>query len=149
MKVPNELLPGDVTAICDTREQIPLELSPLRLTRDTLTTGDYSVKAFNRVVRKSLPDLLGGVGWERTRMDACARKTLGLSRSMSRRVNLANIEDANWRGNITPGWSSPPSSAGWLWRCRVTSAITHKLVNSSRSYWRGGDIAGLDAAWER
>ena len=42
--IPAELQPADVTAIVDTREQLPLDLSPLRVERGTLATGDYSVR---------------------------------------------------------------------------------------------------------
>ena len=35
--------PGDITVIIDSREQCPLELSPLQTTSGTLATGDYSV----------------------------------------------------------------------------------------------------------
>jgi len=38
-RLPSELSPEEVTAIVDTREQIPLDLSPLHTTTATLTAG--------------------------------------------------------------------------------------------------------------
>ena len=35
--------PEQVTAVVDTREQSPLDLSPLRATGKTLVAGDYSI----------------------------------------------------------------------------------------------------------
>jgi ERCC4-type nuclease len=70
--LPAELRPEQVTAIIDTREQLPLDLSPLGSTSGTLATGDYSVKGLEHVVaveRKSLADLLGCVGQHRERFD--------------------------------------------------------------------------------
>ena len=63
--LPAELKAEDVTAIIDTREQLPLDLAPLRMKRGTLATGDYSIKGMEHVVsleRKSLDDLLGCIG---------------------------------------------------------------------------------------
>ena len=47
----------NLTAIVDLREQLPLDLSPLRTIRGTLATGDYSVQGLENIVaieRKSL-----------------------------------------------------------------------------------------------
>lgn len=54
------LTPQEITALIDTREQEPLDLSPLRSARRRLTTGDYSLQGLEHVVaieRKSLTDL--------------------------------------------------------------------------------------------
>ena len=61
--LPAELKAEDVTAICDSREQLPLDLAPLKTVRGTLTTGDYSILGMENIVsleRKSLDDLLDG-----------------------------------------------------------------------------------------
>ncbi len=63
--IPTDLKPEHVVAVIDTREQLPLDLTPLRAVEGTLTTGDYSVVGLEHVVaieRKSLPDLLGCIG---------------------------------------------------------------------------------------
>ena len=48
--IPAELHPEQVVAICDSREQLPLDLAPLRTERCMLVTGDYSVKGLVNVV---------------------------------------------------------------------------------------------------
>jgi ERCC4-type nuclease len=68
VKIPAELRPENVVAICDSREQLPLTLEPLQVETVTLTTGDYSVCGLEHMVgveRKSLSDLLGCVGQQR------------------------------------------------------------------------------------
>ena len=67
-----ELRPEQVIAIVDTREQLPVCLSPMRSEIGTLATGDYGLKALPHVVaieRKSETDFLACVGVERERFD--------------------------------------------------------------------------------
>ncbi len=47
MKLPAELKPENVAAIIDTREQNPLDLSPLATERGTLDTGTIQSKGWN------------------------------------------------------------------------------------------------------
>ena len=66
------LKPEHVTALVDSREQTPLDLSPLAVEVATLPTGDYSVRGLEHIVvieRKSLPDLLAVIGRDRRRFD--------------------------------------------------------------------------------
>lgn len=59
--LPASLKPEHITVIIDTREQLPYDLSPMRMEPGTLSEGDYSVKSFEDVIsieRKSLPDYL-------------------------------------------------------------------------------------------
>ena len=73
------LRPEDVTAIVDTREQMPLSLEPLRVEFATLPTGDYSLKGLENIVaveRKGLGDLLSCVGVERKRFDREVKRLL-------------------------------------------------------------------------
>ena len=68
--LPSSIDPADVTAVVDTREQAPFDLSPMKTERATLTTGDYSIKSLEHIVaieRKSLPDLVQCVGRDRKR----------------------------------------------------------------------------------
>jgi ERCC4-type nuclease len=69
IKLPSKLKdPSQVTAIVNTREQLPLCLDPLRVQTGTLDTGDYSLAGCEhlvRIERKSLDDLLGCVGSQR------------------------------------------------------------------------------------
>jgi ERCC4-type nuclease len=72
MKLPADLKPESVVAIQDTREQTPLDLSPLQVDVAGLSTGDYSVKGLEHLVsveRKSLGDFLGVCGGERERFE--------------------------------------------------------------------------------
>ena len=50
LHLPAELRPGQVVAVIDTREQLPLDLTPLRTEPGTLPTGDYSVRGLEQVV---------------------------------------------------------------------------------------------------
>lgn len=62
----------DLVAICDTREQRPLNLEPMRMVTEGLDTGDYSLKGYQdyiRVERKSIDDLAACCGRERERFD--------------------------------------------------------------------------------
>jgi DNA excision repair protein ERCC-4 len=72
MKLPAKLDPSQVVCIIDSREQTPLDLSPLTTIAATLPTGDYSIRGLEHVVsieRKSLDDLVGCVGRDRERFD--------------------------------------------------------------------------------
>jgi DNA excision repair protein ERCC-4 len=86
------LLPADITAIIDTREQKPLTLDPLRTVKRGLDTADYSIlglEKFIAVERKSLPDLLACVGRERERFDRCLDRL--------RQINArAVVVEASW-----------------------------------------------------
>ena len=70
--IPAELRPDQVTAIVDSREQYPLDLSPLHTVAGTLTTGGLFRLGLVDVVaieRKSLSDLLACIGQQRARFD--------------------------------------------------------------------------------
>ncbi len=62
---------NEFVVVCDTREKLPYEFSAdVQMVREKLDTGDYSVKGFEDVFaveRKSLPDLLNSITWERDR----------------------------------------------------------------------------------
>ena len=114
---PAELKPEMVTAICDTREQTPLDLSPLRSESGTLTTGDYSVRGLEHVVaveRKSLPDLLGCIGRDRERFDREVQRLLAYpTRALVVESTWAEIEAGNWRSKVTPA-AAMGSLLGWI-----------------------------------
>ena len=70
--LPCKVRPEQFTAIIDSREQNPLDVSPLQAITGTLVTGDYSIQGLESVIaieRKSLDDLLGCCGRERKRFD--------------------------------------------------------------------------------
>ena len=61
----------DFTVVVDTREQLPYIFGPgVETVEKTLETGDYSVEGYEDVFaveRKSLPDLLKSITWDRDR----------------------------------------------------------------------------------
>lgn len=97
---------SDIIAVIDTREQTPLDLSPLRTVRGTLTTGDYSLVHLTKEVsieRKSLPDLLGAVGTERKRFDAEMKRLLAYpSRLLVIEASQKDLEAGEWRSKLLP-----------------------------------------------
>lgn len=106
MKLPAELKPENVTAIVDSREQTPLDLSPLQVQTGTLDTGDYTVLGLEYVVRierKSLPDLLGCVGRERERFQREVDRLLAYPvRVLVVESSWGEIDLGQWRGSVTP-----------------------------------------------
>ena len=116
MKLPAELKPEAVTAIIDTREQRPLELSPLGVTVGTLCAGDYSLLGCEHVVRierKSLDDLLGCVGRDRDRFEREVQRLLAFQvRVLLVEATWAEIELGQWRSKVTPQ-AAIGSLLGW------------------------------------
>lgn len=106
MKLPASLQPENVTAIVASREQQPLDLSPLRTVAGTLCTGDYSIQGLEhvcRIERKSLPDLIGCVGRERERFDREVQRLLAYPvRVLVVEASWPEIELGQWRGNVRP-----------------------------------------------
>jgi DNA excision repair protein ERCC-4 len=107
MKSTPEIKPENVTAIVDTREQLPLCLDPLQVEVGTLCTGDYSVKGLEHVVRverKSLPDLVQCVGRERDRFDREVQRLLAYQvRVLVVEATWGEIElGGRWMGKVSP-----------------------------------------------
>lgn len=105
MKIPAKLDPSQVTVLIDTREQNPLDLSPLRTSVVTLRTGDYSIQGLEHVVvieRKSLSDLLGCVGRDRERFDREVQRLLAYPvRVLLIESTWGEIELGGWRSSLT------------------------------------------------
>lgn len=106
MTLPAELKPDSVTAIVDTREQRPLDLTPLRVQVLTLETGDYSILGLEHVVRlerKSLGDLIACVGRERPRFEREVQRLLAFPvRVLVVEASWPQIEMGEWLGKVTP-----------------------------------------------
>lgn len=89
-----------ITAIIDTREKLPLNLSPLQMVRGTLTTGDYSAKGLEDVIaieRKSLADLVQCVGRERERFEKEVQRLLAYPvRALVVEADWAEVELRQW-----------------------------------------------------
>lgn len=109
--------PEQLTAIVDTREQTPLDLSPLRVERGTLSTGDYSIVGLEDEVsieRKSLGDLLACVGRERERFEReLDRLRAYRVRCLVVESSWQEIEQGDWRSKLKPSQVSS-SLLRWL-----------------------------------
>lgn len=112
-----ELKPEDCCAIVDTREQLPLDLSPLQVETGSLATGDYSVKGLEHVVaieRKSAEDMLACIGRERERFEREIQRLLAYPvRAIVVEAGWQFFELGDWRGNVTPA-AAIGSLIGWI-----------------------------------
>lgn len=149
MGIPAELSTDSVTAIVDTREQLPLDLSPLRSEVGTLTTGDYSVKGLEHVVaieRKSLPDLLACVGQERERFDREVQRLLAYPvRALVVESDWPIIEAGKWQSRVTAN-AAVGSLIGWIAaglpvvmasdHARAGRYVSRLLFTAARRRWR-------------
>lgn len=113
------LSPEDITVLIDSREQTPLDLSPLKSESATLPTGDYSVKGLEHFVcveRKSLSDLMGCIGYGRERFEREMHRILAYpARLLIVEGSLAQISLKQYRGNIEPN-AALGSLLGWMAR---------------------------------
>jgi len=110
-----------ITAIIDTREQIPLDLERHGLTviRDTLRHGDYSLAQPNlrdilSIERKSLADLVQCVAQERKRFEYEVRALRGYKyKFIIVECNLADIYVHNYQSKTHPN-AVVASIARWM-----------------------------------
>ncbi len=116
-RLPAELRPEQVTAIIDSREKCPLDLSPLPTVAGKLATGDYSVKGLESIIaieRKGLPDLLGCIGQHRERFEKDVQRLLGHAvRTLVIECTWPDLERGEWRGQVTPA-AAVGSVLGWI-----------------------------------
>ncbi len=116
-KIPATIEPEQITAVIDTREQIPLDLAPLRSEPGTLTTGDYSIRGLEHLVaieRKSLPDLLQCIGKHRARFEREIQRLLAFpARVLVVESTWSDIERGEWRGKVIPS-AAIGSLLGWV-----------------------------------
>ncbi len=162
--IPAELRPDQVTAVVDTREQQPLDLSPLQTVRGTLATGDYSVKGLVDVVaieRKSLSDLLACIGQHRARFDREVLRMLAYpTRAIVIEATWGDLEAGEWRSQVTPA-AAVGSVLGWVAagvpvllagdHARAGRFVGRLLFTAARRRWRearalvrGADQGGGD-----
>jgi ERCC4-type nuclease len=147
--LPADLRPDQVTAVIDTREQLPLDLTPLRSVAGTLTTGDYSVLGLVDVVaieRKSLPDLLTCIGAERERFDREVVRLLAYPvRALVVESTWGEVEAGDWRPKVTPA-AAVGSLLGWIAaglpivmagdHARAGRVVGRLLYTAARRRWR-------------
>jgi ERCC4-type nuclease len=117
MSIPSKLSPEHLTAIIDSREQLPLDLLPLRSVRGTLVTGDYSLAGLESVIaieRKSLPDLLSCIGTNRERFEREVQRLLAYPvRCLVVESTWQALEAGEWQSKITPA-AAIGSTLGWI-----------------------------------
>jgi DNA excision repair protein ERCC-4 len=144
-----DLTPEQITAICDTREQKPFDLSPIRTVRDTLSTGDYSVvglTSFIALERKSLDDLVMCVGTERERFEKEIQRLLAYeTRGIIVEASWKQLEDGGWRSRVPPK-AVVGSVLSWIARGipilmagdrdRAARMCGHLLFLAARRRWR-------------
>lgn len=149
MRLAAEIPPEAITAVIDTREQLPLDLAPLRVERGTLATGDYSVRGLENVIaieRKSLDDFLSCCGGERERVEACVQRMLGYPvRALVIESGWQALERGEWRSKITTA-QAVGSALGWIAAgLPIVMCYTHEragryvsrlLYTAARRRWR-------------
>lgn len=138
-----------IVAVIDTREQLPLDLSPLQTVPGTLATGDYSVRGLEAIVaieRKSLGDMLSCIGTDRARFDREVQRLLAYpTRCLIVEASWIELEAGEWRSKITPkaainsllGWSAmglPVILAGD--HKRAGQYVARMLYIAVRRRWR-------------
>ena len=149
MKLPADLSPESVTAVVDTREQLHLDLAPLKTTAGTLATGDYSVLGLEHVIaveRKSLPDLLSCIGTERERFEREVQRLLAYPvRALVVESTWQELEAGEWRSQVTPT-AAVGSCLGWIAagvpiimaadHARAGRFVSRLLFTAARRRWR-------------
>jgi ERCC4-type nuclease len=148
-RLPAELRPEQVVAVVDSREQLPLDLSPLQSVAGTLTTGDYSVQGLETIVaveRKSLADLLGCIGQHRERFDREVMRLIAYPvRAIVIEATWADLERGEWQSRITPA-AAIGSLLGWIAQGvpiilagdheRAGRYVSRLLFTAARRRWR-------------
>jgi DNA excision repair protein ERCC-4 len=104
-----DLEPRDVTIVCDTREQLPFTLDPLKMIRGTLPTGDYGILGLEHVAaveRKSVQDLVSCIPRDEDGGSRFMREMKRLLAYETRAVvvegSQASIELKQYRGDVHP-----------------------------------------------
>ena len=117
-----ELQASDVTAVIDTREQLPFDLSPLKMVRGTLATGDYGILGLEGVAaieRKSVQDLIGCIPREPDGTSRFEREIQRLLSYETRAIvvegSWSSIEMKQYRGDVHPN-AAMGSIMGWVAR---------------------------------
>lgn len=150
MRFPAEPKPEALTAIIDTREQLPLDLSPLQVERGTLATGDYSLKGLENIVaieRKSLSDFIGCVGGERERFEREIQRLLAYPvRAMVIECGWQALERGDFGKSKVTASQAMGSALGWMAAGlpilfaidheRAGQAVGRLLFIAARRRWR-------------
>lgn len=116
------LRPQDVVAIVDSREQTPLDLSPLSHIVKGLPTADYSVVGAENLIafeRKSLNDLIGCIGHGRSRFERMLDRLREYPyRAIVVEADWSSIDLKSYRGTLHPN-AVYGTLMGWAMSCNV------------------------------
>lgn len=144
-----------LTAIIDTREQLPLDLKwrngqQLQAVRGTLKTGDYSLAGFETAIsieRKSLGDLMGCISAHRERFERELDRLLDFrTRAVVVEASWADLEQGDYRAKVHPN-AAIGSVLAWVAkgipfimagdRIRASEYVARLLVHGSKNVPRG------------
>jgi ERCC4-type nuclease len=138
-----------ITAIQDSREQCPLDLSPMRVEVGTLTTGDYSIRGLELVVsveRKSLSDLVACVASSRERFEKNVKRLIAYPhRLVVVEATSDEIDRGDWRAAVSPnsvlgsilGWEAEGLPFHFAGSHRGAEEVTRKFLHIvARRRWR-------------
>lgn len=102
-----ELRPEDVTAVIDTREQLPYDLSPLQSVVKTLDLVDHSILGQEDRIgteRKSLADYVASLTTHRDMFERRVKRARSLD-------SYCIIVEASWQDLLDGNWRSCATSA--------------------------------------
>ena len=115
--LPSKLDATAIVAVVDSREQRPLNLAPMPILTNCLTTGDYSVRGledFISIERKSESDLLACCGRDRKRFDRVVQRLLAYPvRALVIESTWNRLEHGEWCSRLTPN-QVLGSVSGWI-----------------------------------
>jgi len=149
VKLSADLDPERVTAIVDSREQLPLCLDPLKTRVEGLCSGDYSLAGLEHIVRverKSLEDFVACCGRERERFERELQRLLSFpSRLVVIESTWHELSEGDWRSEVKPntvtgsllGWQSagiPFLLCGS--HTEASRAVTRFLMIVAKRRWR-------------
>ena len=149
MKIPANIKPEWIEVAVDTREQQPVDVSPMVAVSATLATGDYGLLAMPEVCdleRKILSDLLGVIGKGRDRFEREIDRLVGYPvRGIFIESSWEELEAGCYRSEVTPA-AAIGSLLGWaargipIFMCgdhiRCGKFITRVLFTAARRRWR-------------
>lgn len=146
---------ASLTAIIDTREQLPLDLKwrngqQLAAIRGTLKTGDYSLTGFEEIIsieRKSLGDLMGCISASRERFERELDRMLAFPvRAVVVEASWSDLEAGDYRARVHPN-AAIGSVLSWISRgipfilagnrIRASEYVARLLVHGSKHQGTG------------
>lgn len=144
-----ELEQGDIMAVADAREKMPLPLDLyLPCVTKHLITADYSVLGLENYIaveRKSLVDAVLCAGRERDRFDACIKRMKSYEvRALVIEASWQDIDAGAWRSQLKPSqlkaaiysWAKHVSIIPAGDRATAANVVSGILFSAARERWR-------------